>query len=64
MMRMNSQAKLFSKAHRNDACFDVYTDSEQTIDGYSTILIHTGIKIVLPYGYEGVVRLDIVGKYV
>ncbi|MHA1527341.1 MAG: hypothetical protein ACTSQD_09935 [Promethearchaeota archaeon] len=61
---MNSQAKLFSKAHRNDACFDVYTDSEQTIDGYSTILIHTGIKIVLPYGYEGVVRLDIVGKYV
>jgi len=56
MMRMTSQARLFQKAHEDDACFDMYALEEYVINPYETILIHTGIKIELPKGYEGIIR--------
>lgn len=56
MMKMTSQAKLFSKAHENDACFDIYASVDQLVDPMTTRLIHTGIKIKVPKGYEGVIR--------
>lgn len=56
MMRMTSQAKLFSKAHEDDACFDIYASVDQIIDPLTTRLVHTGIKIEIPKGYEGIIR--------
>ena len=53
---MISQAKLFSKAHKSDACFDIYALEDCKIKGFETKLVHTGIKVEIPNGYEGVIR--------
>ena len=53
---MTSQAKLFSKAHNDDACYDIYAERDQIIKPGETKLVHTGIKVEIPTGYEGIIR--------
>ena len=55
-MKISETAKLFSKAHEDDACYDIYADCDQSVMPYETRLIHTGIKVEIPKGYEGIVR--------
>jgi dUTP pyrophosphatase len=56
MKRMTSQAKLFSKAHKSDACFDIFALEDDIVEAFETKLVHTGIKMSIPQGYEGIIR--------
>jgi dUTP pyrophosphatase len=56
MMKISPNAKLFSKAHKNDACYDIYALENENIGPNECEIIRTGIKIELPIGYEGVIR--------
>ena len=56
MMKISPESKLFTKAHKDDACYDIYASCDQAIGQFETRLIHTGIKVEIPKGYEGIVR--------
>lgn len=56
VLRIHDDAIIPKKAHENDACFDMYIPYNQVVESYSTKLIHTGIKLEIPRGYEGIIR--------
>jgi len=64
MMKIYQNAKLFSKAHETDACYDIYANLGDKaikkdilfISPGDIELVGTGIKMSIPVGYEGVIR--------
>ena len=54
-MRISGQAVLPSKAHFDDACFDLYASENRSIWGGRTALVCTGFNIAIPEGYVGLV---------
>lgn len=53
--RLNSNAKLPSKAHADDAGYDLYADDCFSLEPYGQALISTGIRVAIPQGYVGLV---------
>ena len=49
-------AKIPSYAHKGDSGVDLYSTEDYTLKPMERKLIGTGIKIAIPYGYEGQVR--------
>ena len=64
LRKIYPNSQLFSKAHKDDACFDVYAhfgenatkESKVVFGPNEKISIGTGIKMSIPVGYEGVIR--------
>ena len=53
--KVNSNAKLPSKAHDTDAGFDLYAEKYSSIPVGETRLIGTGIAMAIPRGYAGLI---------
>lgn len=54
--RLTETATLPTKAHNEDACFDIYCDDLAVqIEPNKTMLIHTGFATEIPHGYWGAV---------
>jgi dUTP pyrophosphatase len=57
--RLSKTAKLPTKAHSNDACFDIYANIEECVFGctnliippHTTVKIPTGFATEIPHGY-------------
>jgi dUTP pyrophosphatase len=56
MVRLHKDAILPSYAHVNDAGMDVYSAEEIEIAPGQTVLVHTGIAMAIPDGYEAQIR--------
>ena len=54
--RLNPNAVPFAYSRPNDACMDMYAVDDCTIAPKSTMIVHTGIAVEIPHGYEGIVR--------
>jgi dUTP pyrophosphatase len=54
--RINQSAELPTYAHPGDAGMDIRSIEELTIDPGARALVHTGLVMVLPPGYEAQVR--------
>lgn len=54
--RLSNNAVLPTKAHAMDSGFDLYTAEEVTIKPNQTLVIPTGVAVLLPKGYEAQVR--------
>lgn len=54
--RLSEHAVLPTKAHATDSGFDLYTSEEVTIKPNQTLVIPTGVAVLLPKGYEAQVR--------
>lgn len=55
VMRVNSQAKLPTKAHSDDAGYDLYSNDYYSIPAYGQALVDTGIKMQIPNGLAGLI---------
>lgn len=55
-IKLKETAKEFNYAYVNDACADIYSSENITLQSNSTSIVHSGIAIELPYGYEGIIR--------
>lgn len=55
---LDEGAVMPSKAHRDDAGFDLYSMTEQTIYAGNSAVFDTGVHIVIPKGYAG----EVVGR--
>lgn len=53
--RIVDEAKLPSKAHEDDACFDLYSATEITVRAQSPALVATGFNVAIPDGHVGLV---------
>lgn len=53
---LNENAKPFAYSRPNDACMDVYSGEDIWIGAGDTIIVHTGIALAIPEGYEGRIR--------
>lgn len=53
--KVNPQAKLPQKAHQGDAGYDLYANDFYSIPPYGQALVSSGIMIVIPDGYVGLV---------
>ena len=49
--KLHPQAKLPTKAHPDDACFDIYAVGNTALDRGEITEIHTGIAMQVPKGY-------------
>lgn len=56
ILKMNDDAVIPSYAHDTDAGADIYSCEDITIDAGKTKLVHTGLKLEIPSGYEVQVR--------
>lgn len=54
--RMLEDAVLPKYAHDGDAGMDLYSVTDTVIRPGETVLIHTGLKFAIPYGYEVQIR--------
>lgn len=54
--RLSEHATLPTKAHATDSGFDLYTADTVTINPNQTLVIPTGVAVLLPKGYEAQVR--------
>ena len=54
--KINDNAKMPSYAHFGDAGVDLYAAKDAIIPPHGRALVPTGLKIAIPYGYEGQVR--------
>lgn len=54
ILKLHPSARIPTKAHKTDACFDLYTvnDYSIVIPANSTEKIGTGIAVVIPEGYD------------
>jgi dUTP pyrophosphatase len=43
--------------HDGDAGFDIYSNEDINVPGGGVVLVDTGIRIAVPYGYEAQIRL-------
>ena len=55
-MKISPEAKLFTKAHETDACYDIYVATSYIVHPFKTIAMSTGIRVEIPEGYEGIIR--------
>lgn len=53
--RVSPEAKLPTRAHDGDAGLDLYSDDYYSIAPYQQALVGTGIKMIIPYGYAGLI---------
>jgi len=53
--KLSTEAKLPTRAHDGDAGLDLYAIDYHSIAPYQQALIGTGIKIVIPFGYAGLI---------
>lgn len=53
--KLNSEAKLPTRAHHDDAGIDLYALGVHTINPGETKIIPTGIAIEIPYGHVGLI---------
>jgi len=53
--RLNSEAKLPTKAHLGDAGYDLYSSDYYSIPPYGQALVSTGIKMAIPSGHVGLI---------
>lgn len=54
--RLTDTAVLPTKAHPTDSGFDLFADETVIIEPGQTVVVKTGIAVVLPEGYEATVR--------
>lgn len=55
LRKVHVKAKLPSKAHSDDACFDLYSADRLKLWPGQTRVVGTGYEIALPRGYAGLV---------
>lgn len=57
LKRLTETAKIPTKAHDNDACFDIYADINKdiVINPHETVKVHTGFATNIPHGYWGAI---------
>lgn len=57
LKRLTDTAKIPTKAHDNDACFDIYADINEdiVINPHETVKVHTGFATNIPHGYWGAI---------
>ena len=53
VLLVDLKATIPTKAHSNDAGFDLYSCEEKIIEPHTRALISTGIKLSIPLGYYG-----------
>lgn len=53
--KLNEAAKIPQKAHEGDAGYDLYAFDYYSISPYGQVLVSTGIKMAIPYGYVGLI---------
>ncbi|MEI6836072.1 MAG: dUTP diphosphatase [Candidatus Falkowbacteria bacterium] len=53
--RIKPEAKLPTRAHDGDAGLDLYANEYCSVAPYQQGLIATGIKMIIPYGYAGLI---------
>jgi dUTP pyrophosphatase len=51
--KLNESAIPFKYSYEDDACMDIYCNTETFIPKMQTYIVKTGIAIKLPIGYEG-----------
>ncbi len=56
MVKLKEDAILPSYAHENDAGMDIYSAEEIVILPGQTVLVHTGIAMAIPDGFEAQIR--------
>ena len=59
LLKIKKDSKLFTRAHKYDACFDIYAyipEGEILIGPGQTVKVGTGIKMSIPEGFEGQIR--------
>lgn len=54
--KLSSSATPFSYSRDNDACMDIYSDMDCILAPKETMIVHSGIAVEIPSGYEGIVR--------
>ena len=54
--KIDSDAQLPTYAHPTDAGADIYSNETITINGGETTIVHTGVKVAIPIGYEIQIR--------
>lgn len=55
-VKMFDDAKAPKQAHEGDAGYDLYVHSIEPIKGENAVIIHSGIRVEIPYGYQGELR--------
>jgi dTMP kinase len=53
--KVNTEAKLPTRAHDGDAGLDLYATGYHSVAPYQQALVGTGIKMAIPYGYAGLI---------
>ena len=54
--KLTNNAVIPTKAHFDDSGYDLYSSEEVVIDAGTRKLIHTGIVLKIPNGFEGCIR--------
>lgn len=54
--KLSPDAMPFKYRHLHDACMDVHCIHDQVIHAGETVMMHTGIALEIPEGYEGIIR--------
>jgi len=54
-VRTHDEAKLPSKAHSDDACFDLFAVEDRELWPGDVVTVDTGFRVGLPKGYAGLV---------
>jgi len=55
-VKMFEDAKAPQQGHFGDAGFDLHVHSIEPIKGENAVIIHSGIRVEIPYGYQGELR--------
>ena len=55
-VKMYPDAKAPKQGHEGDAGYDLYVHSIEPIKGENAVIIHSGIRVEIPYGYQGELR--------
>jgi dUTP pyrophosphatase len=53
--KTTAEAKIPQKAHASDAGYDLYANDYYSITAYGQALVSTGIKMMIPNGYAGLI---------
>lgn len=56
VVKLDSEVKLPFYSDKGDACMDVCANKEMTIEPHTTVIVPTGIKAIIPGGYELQIR--------
>lgn len=54
--KLREDAIIPTYVHYEDSCVDLYSVEDKEILWSNVILIHTGIAVEIPFGYEGLIR--------